>query len=197
MSADLVGAGGIWGFLQQFSLGLFLIKGKPPSAPRKSCYTCSDMKYWLGQNGRQYVPFTAEDLRRMALEGRISPNDWVGREGDPRWVPFGQAAPALFAPATPSQSTPPPPSRGYPATPSAISTFESGTGNSRFSISPYSLEWLKSYLAIAAIILGFLLLLPAINLAWYPESLAFAVPGAVSLAYGIDYFLARGRLRSK
>ncbi len=63
------------------------------------------MNYWLARNGKQYGPFTLEDLQCMALEGRVSPNDWVGREGDPGWVPFGQVAAASRGSAMPSQSS--------------------------------------------------------------------------------------------
>jgi len=48
----------------------------------------------------------------MASEGRVSPNDWVGREGDPGWVPFGQVAAAWLGSATPSRSSTQP-RRGY------------------------------------------------------------------------------------
>jgi hypothetical protein len=51
-------------------------------------------------------------------------------------------------------------------------------------------------LAIAAIILGFLLLIPAIHLAGDQEALAFAIPSTVLLAYGINYFVARNRHRN-
>ena len=72
---------------------------------RKLCYTYPAMKYWLGRNGKQQGPFTLEDLRRMALEGKVSPNDWVGREGDPGWVPFGEVAAAWLGSAIPSQGS--------------------------------------------------------------------------------------------
>lgn len=53
------------------------------------------------------------------------------------------------------------------------------------------------HLPIAAIILGFVLLIPAILFAGNQEALAFAIPSTVLLAFGINYFVTRNRHRNR
>ncbi len=82
------------------------------------------MKYYLSRAGRQYGPYTLEDLRNMSAQGLIDAmNDVAWAEGMPSWVPVGEVLggaaalvaqlPAAYsAPAQPY--SPPGPQSGVP-----------------------------------------------------------------------------------
>jgi hypothetical protein len=72
------------------------------------------MKYFLQREGREYGPYSLEDLKRYKAENRIGPNDMVRREDSQQWEPWRQVLDAPTQPATPS-FTPPPAGGGFGA----------------------------------------------------------------------------------
>lgn len=61
-------------------------------------------EYWIGRDGQQLGPYSAEDLRRMIAEGRASATDYVWKDGMTGWEPLAQVI-LVSGPAPP----PPPP----------------------------------------------------------------------------------------
>jgi hypothetical protein len=159
-------------------------------AKSSSWYTCRIMNYWLARNDQKLGPYSLEDLQRMAADGRALPTDWVWREGTPGWVPFGE--PAAWSGS--NFSPPRHPSSGiYPTVPTARYQTPPGIGFPRFALSSPSREWLKAFLAIAAIIAGGIFLLE-----WLVEREPFyAILSIGSLAFGLNYFWTRSRFLKK
>jgi hypothetical protein len=80
--------------------------------------------WWYEEAGRQAGPVTAAALRRMLVEGRISPAHRVWRNGMAGWEPLGQVAElaAMLGDAAPA----PPPLGPPPASPPPSSAFPRG-----------------------------------------------------------------------
>jgi hypothetical protein len=71
------------------------------------------MKYFLQRDGKQYGPYSFDDLKRYQAENRIGPNDQVRSEDSQDWQPWKQLLePAAAAPQTPAAS-------GFPPIPTA------------------------------------------------------------------------------
>ena len=69
------------------------------------------MQYLINRDGRQFGPYSLEDLRRYLIQGSVLLTDLAWTQGMPTWVPVSQIlgipAPSA-APAQPSSgaSTP-------------------------------------------------------------------------------------------
>ena len=67
------------------------------------------MYFLIGGDGREYGPFTAEQIREWLAQGRANPYSRIRRDGDSTWQALRDLA--EFSDAT---STPPPPPGGAP-----------------------------------------------------------------------------------
>src|SRR4051812_29923004 len=57
-------------------------------------------RWYFARNGQTFGPFSHEQLRDLARDGRLLPNDMVAYEGANQWVPASTVQ-GLFAPAAP------------------------------------------------------------------------------------------------
>jgi len=83
------------------------------------------MPYWISRYGQKYGPYSLDQLKQMAADGSVIPEDLVWQEGAPRWVPLSDLSSSpgseftpsvlAFRTATPSESS-------YPAGPYYSST---------------------------------------------------------------------------
>lgn len=73
--------------------------------------------WWYAANGKESGPYTARELKSMALAGKIAPADLIWREGLEKWLK-ASAVKGLFEPAAPrSDAAVPPPPASEPADP--------------------------------------------------------------------------------
>lgn len=43
--------------------------------------------WYLARNGQQYGPYSSEQFRQFAAEGRLTPNDLVASVSGQQWLP--------------------------------------------------------------------------------------------------------------
>ena len=58
--------------------------------------------WYLARDGQQYGPYSSEQFRQFAAEGRLTPNDLVASVGGQQWLPAGAVPGLVFGPAPPS-----------------------------------------------------------------------------------------------
>lgn len=98
-------------------------------------------QYKISREGRQYGPYTAEDIRKYLSSGDLVPSDFVWNEDSARWAPINDLIGER--PATP----PPPPRSNPPATDStSFASFEANAkeesrrGNRTDKVALFALE---------------------------------------------------------
>lgn len=57
--------------------------------------------WYLARNGQQYGPYSSEQFRRFAAEGRLTPNDLVASVGGQQWLPACTVPGLVFSAAPP------------------------------------------------------------------------------------------------
>lgn len=57
--------------------------------------------WYLTRNGQQYGPYSSEQFRRFAAEGRLTPNDLVASVGGQQWLPASAVPELVFSAAPP------------------------------------------------------------------------------------------------
>ncbi|MFN9457957.1 MAG: DUF4339 domain-containing protein, partial [Acidobacteriota bacterium] len=79
------------------------------------------MKYFLQRDGRNFGPYSLDDLKRYQSEGRIGPDDTIRSEDSDKWIPQTEffnppaASPApVLPPAAPGFGGPPAGGSGVP-----------------------------------------------------------------------------------
>lgn len=81
-------------------------------------------EWYVGKNGQQSGPFTAQQLKQMAIAGQLSPTDLLWKDGMSEWLPCSSvkglfvesAATASAIPARPVSRPAAPPPRSRPRT---------------------------------------------------------------------------------
>ena len=58
--------------------------------------------WYLARNGQQYGPYSSEQFRQFAAEGRLAPNDLVASVGGQQWLPASAVPGLVFGVAPPS-----------------------------------------------------------------------------------------------
>jgi hypothetical protein len=101
------------------------------------------MKYFLQRDGRNFGPYSLDDLKRYQSEGRIGPDDTIRSEDSDKWIPQTEffnppaASPApVLPPAVPAPVVAPvvpaAPSPFIPVTPPADNPFAAPAAGSGF-----------------------------------------------------------------
>ena len=106
------------------------------------------MKYFLQRDGRNFGPYSLDDLKRYQSEGRIGPDDLIRAEDSEKWIPqtefFNPPAAPVVAPApvlmppTPAPTVAPAPSPFAPVTPPADNPFAAPGAGAGFGAPPAS-----------------------------------------------------------
>ena len=109
------------------------------------------MKYFLQRDGRNFGPYSLDDLKRYQSEGRIGPDDLIRAEDSEKWIPQTEffnppAAPAapvvapapVLMPPTPAPTVAPAPSPFAPVTPPADNPFAAPGAGAGFGAPPAS-----------------------------------------------------------
>lgn len=97
----------------------------------------SEAKYWIGQNGQKYGPYSEATVRQWIGEGRFGPETLSWCDGMAAWAPLKQVFPDAAAAAPPTFKAPPAPPADF------FSGDPSDTPEQRRSDlpSPPSLHW--------------------------------------------------------
>jgi len=69
----------------------------------------SEAKYWIGQNGQKYGPYTEANVRQWIGEGRFGPETLTWCDGMAAWAPLKQVFPDAAAVEPPAFKAPPAP----------------------------------------------------------------------------------------
>jgi hypothetical protein len=104
------------------------------------------MKYFLQRDGRNFGPYSLDDLKRYQSEGRIGPDDLIRAEESEKWIPqtefFNPPAAPVVAPApmvmppAPAPAVAPVPSPFAPLTPPADNPFAAPGSGAGFGAPP-------------------------------------------------------------
>lgn len=71
----------------------------------RECDVTTTNQTWIGQNGKQYGPYSEAQIRQWQREGKLSADAVAWREGMADWVPLA----TLFPPQAAQPPAPPPP----------------------------------------------------------------------------------------
>lgn len=103
------------------------------------------MKYFLQRDGRNFGPYSLDDLKRYQSEGRIGPDDLIRAEDAEKWIPQTEffnppAAPVvpapIVAPPAPAPIVAPAPTPFTPVTPPADNPFAAPGAGAGFGVPP-------------------------------------------------------------
>src|SRR5262245_28176469 len=83
------------------------------------------VQWYYARQGETFGPFTPAQLRDLARQGTLLPDDMVSRPGAKKWVP-ASSIPGLFGEPEPSTAVSPTPRGPVPLTPAADSPWFTG-----------------------------------------------------------------------